>query len=883
MGDEWQKITAESIEKTLSILCSDKVAIRMMLRPNKGQERGKIKEGIFDDYTIAGKEVAKYDRKAEIYLTLNPVYSKKGYVINELRDAVTGGSITDADIISRRWMLIDVDSKHPKDVPATEAEWLDALKLANVVKLYLSQFEFSDPIIGSSGNGVHLLYSIDLPNDDESHDVIRRCVNALADKFTHYNATVDRSVHNASRIVRLYGTQNVKGEETDERKYRVSYLKDVPNYIKTVPTEALEKLGERASESIKKISSHNLNVAKSIKHGERNPAMTQIAGRLRRAGLLPEEILSVIQRQNNELCEDPLPDHEIRAIVRSATGWECGPYVEDLDIPKKEEEEVLADSTAHAVELLKSGQFISFCKRIVDRYHKFDDPLKVLMLYNLPRAGYVAPAINLFHLDFTGQPGAGKNSIIVKVAELLPEEHRIVMSSTSDKALYYRTKEEQIVTDDKGKPHVETIINEEVFAGKLLAITEITSGGVTALKAATEIDENTLMSHTTVIDGKHVELSLRGPRVVWTSSVEGLKDTQALDRCWHASLSENTDENRAQKVGLAAHNFSYNTSIYSDQDIPVARAGWKILLTMGNIDEKNLTDNDGIKRNCLEETDQFQKSLLEDLGMKGYETRNLLQFMALCKNIAVVKSFRRGHTSVVIEDVREAWWLLKEFQRETRSRLTIPELKVLDFIKNSNEMYIFPRQTDISKKTKIHSTQISRALSSNEENPGKLLELGYVTREYDKEERATVYEITSLGLMILDKQDDFFVWNGMIYYPKDPLDPVDSRPPRPVTDEDLLKEDSTGGDPYREGALHQYSIAMMRQITILKSPNITYNYNSLKTTIVNNIKTENSEWRIDRIISTFDLLVKNDAKIGAIIQSMVSDFPYLSVGFDEGI
>jgi DNA-binding MarR family transcriptional regulator len=882
MSKEAEELTAKDIEETLQLLCSDKVAIRIMLRPKEGQERGKVKEGVFDNYEDAAKALAQYDRKADIYFTINPVYSpKKGYTINVLQDAIAGGSITDKDIIARRWMLIDIDSKHPKDIPATETEWLEALKLANVVKAYLKAQEFPDPIVASSGNGVHLLYRVDLPNDPESHDILRRCLGALADKFKQYDASVDRSVHNASRIIRLYGTQNIKGIEEEGRPHRLSYIKQVPSDgPKVVPTDVLVKLGGEASEAVKKISTRNLTVAKTIKHGERNPAMTQIAGRLRRAGLTPEEIFEVLMRQNQELCESPLPEHEIRIIVRSATGWDQGPYEEDIKIGDALEEDI-HPTQVKAMELLKSGQFIAFCKRIVDRYHKFDDSLKVLMLYNLPRAGYTSPSINLFHLDFTGQPGTGKNSIIVKMAYLLPEENAIVLNSVSDKALYYKTREEIETTDDKGKIHRETSANPYAFEGKLLAITEVTSGGVTALKAATEIDEKAVMVHSTVADSKYIELTLKGRRVVWTSSVEGTQDRQALDRCWHASVSENTDVNRSAKILIASQNVSNVTSIYSDPDVEIARAGWKILLSLGDVDDQNLEDNGGKKRHCLKETEEFQEALLEALVIRGYETRNLLQFMALCKNIAIVKSFKRGHTSYTIEDVREAWFLLKEFQPETISKLTFPEIRLLEKLQEMNDQYIRPRQTDLAKSVKINPSQITRALSRKEESPGKLLELGYVVYEYDDDKRAIVHDITPLGRLMLDKHEDLFVWNGMVYVPKDPMNPVDAFPPRPVTENDRLMEMAETGKVYSEGALQQYAEAMMRQVVMLRSSRVIYRYNSLKEKIVSKIKEEHDDWPMERILSTYDHLVKHDETVSSAIQEMVSDFPFLGFGTDE--
>ncbi|MEM6469418.1 MAG: AAA family ATPase [Planctomycetota bacterium] len=75
-----------------------------------------------------------------------------------------------------------------------------------------------------SGNGVHLLYHCDLPNDEESTDLARRFVNAVADRFTDEFVDVDRSVFNAARIIRVAGTTARKGSDVEDRPHRQSFF-----------------------------------------------------------------------------------------------------------------------------------------------------------------------------------------------------------------------------------------------------------------------------------------------------------------------------------------------------------------------------------------------------------------------------------------------------------------------------------------------------------------------------------------------------------------------------------------------------------------------------------------------------------------------------------
>ena len=78
------------------------------------------------------------------------------------KDATTG----DADILRRRWLPIDIDPKRPSGVSSTDQEHRLALAKAGEIAAWLMSLGFPEPITGDSGNGAHLLYRIDLPNDE---------------------------------------------------------------------------------------------------------------------------------------------------------------------------------------------------------------------------------------------------------------------------------------------------------------------------------------------------------------------------------------------------------------------------------------------------------------------------------------------------------------------------------------------------------------------------------------------------------------------------------------------------------------------------------------------------------------------------------------------
>jgi hypothetical protein len=102
------------------------------------------------------------------------------------------------------------------------------------------------PVLADSGNGGHLLYRIDLSNDESSRDVLARCLAALALRFSDEAVSVDETVFNAARIWKLYGTRTCKGDPTPERPHRRAGLCEAPTRLEVVPRDLLENLAALA-------------------------------------------------------------------------------------------------------------------------------------------------------------------------------------------------------------------------------------------------------------------------------------------------------------------------------------------------------------------------------------------------------------------------------------------------------------------------------------------------------------------------------------------------------------------------------------------------------------------------------------------------------------
>jgi len=202
--------------------------------------------GWFDDPQKAAQAVTRWDTKANIYITLNPVnpalLARASNRLKEKADSLT----QDVDIVRRRWLLIDSDPVRPAGISATDDEKKLAEKRAQEIRAWLTARGWPPPVVADSGNGWHLLYHVHLPNDDETRDLIKHCLEALAYRFDDDRVAVDTSVYNAARVVKLYGTLAVKGDSTKERPHRRSYLVEVPDKLEPVPVAKLEELAALA-------------------------------------------------------------------------------------------------------------------------------------------------------------------------------------------------------------------------------------------------------------------------------------------------------------------------------------------------------------------------------------------------------------------------------------------------------------------------------------------------------------------------------------------------------------------------------------------------------------------------------------------------------------
>jgi hypothetical protein len=173
-----------------------------------------------------------------VYFTLNPVHPDLLSRRNNREDvSERGETVSDDNITGRRLLLIDLDPKRIAGVSSTDEEKALALALAEKIRDDLKSAGWPDPIFADSGNGYHLLYRIDLPTDDGG--IVERCLKALDAKDSTEAVSVDTSVFNSSRIVKLYGTIGRKGDNTEQRPWRRSKILTIPDGFNSNPVPPL--------------------------------------------------------------------------------------------------------------------------------------------------------------------------------------------------------------------------------------------------------------------------------------------------------------------------------------------------------------------------------------------------------------------------------------------------------------------------------------------------------------------------------------------------------------------------------------------------------------------------------------------------------------------
>lgn len=201
--------------------------------------------GYFDDTAIAASLIAKENGKHQaIYVTANPVEPALVARNHNKFEFGCHTTTTDAEILRRRWFLIDLDPVRPAGISSTGHELSLAIHKAEEMVEWLSSLGWPEPIRAHSGNGAHLMYRVDEPNDEPTRAEFENATKMLAAIYTDDKTSVDTTMWNASRVWKVYGTVAAKGSNTEDRPHRVAMFSKIPENLELVPRGLIENLAQ---------------------------------------------------------------------------------------------------------------------------------------------------------------------------------------------------------------------------------------------------------------------------------------------------------------------------------------------------------------------------------------------------------------------------------------------------------------------------------------------------------------------------------------------------------------------------------------------------------------------------------------------------------------
>ena len=244
----WKEyVDPDEVRKAIAILQEENGVFEVRVI---GTAKRDIISGYFRDAETLLKQFDNVDlRRKNVYVTLGEVKKECIARAQSERFLQSPQTSSDTDILRYRWLFVDLDPIRTVGISSTDTELKSAEKLAIKVDEYMRTIGFHEPVKAMSGNGVHLLYRIDIKNDHSGNALIEKCLKVLADLFSDGTVKIDTTNSNPSRICKLHGTLAQKGTSTAERPYRMSRIVSVPDIIQINGSETLEALAGELPDS----------------------------------------------------------------------------------------------------------------------------------------------------------------------------------------------------------------------------------------------------------------------------------------------------------------------------------------------------------------------------------------------------------------------------------------------------------------------------------------------------------------------------------------------------------------------------------------------------------------------------------------------------------
>jgi hypothetical protein len=541
-----------------------------------------VHSGYFDDFDVLAEKAANLDTLPEVagvYVTLNEVdpalLSRRANRV-KMNLGRKDPTTSDSDVVRRRWLPIDLDPVRPSGVSSTDDEHQAALVRAAEIAAYLGRKQgWPAPIMADSGNGAHLLYRIDLPNNEESRDLVKRCLETLDIMFSNSAVTVDTANFNAARIWKIYGTTSRKGDNTKDRPHRKSLVLAGDDQVNVVDTSSLRQLAEALPCAPPEIKGYKKAIDLRewlISHGLHITHEKPYQG----GTLFVLEECPFSGNHQDGAFAIQFPNGAIHAGCQHAScgggtqRWKelrdrCEPHQREkregrsipntapIPSPPQPPTAAALEARARAEEVLRSGDPLAFLLDVFHREHVGDRVVGECLVLSV--ASQSIENTQGLHVAISGNSGKGKTHACRAMLNLLPEKFKL-KGTVSDKALYYHPVQ----------PGTVLLFDDVTLSDDLQEI----------LKSATASFREPI-EHRTLTSDRQVRICTIPERCVWwLAKVELAGDDQVMNRMLCAWI----DDSAAQDAAVLAHLKEHEARVAmagEDPDVLICRAIWEVV------------------------------------------------------------------------------------------------------------------------------------------------------------------------------------------------------------------------------------------------------------------------------------------------------------------
>lgn len=237
-----QYVDADEVRKAIGVLQEPGGVFEVRVI---GTAKKDIMSGYFRDAETLLEEFNNIDlRRKNVYVTLGKIKEECFARAQSEHFLKSPQTSSDTEVISYRWFFVDIDPVRSAGISSSQEEIYAAEELVDKVQTYLENLGFSEPVLAESGNGYHLLYRIDIPNNSQNARLIEKGLKVLSSLFDTDAVKVDTTNFNPSRICKLHGTLAQKGTSTEKRPHRMSRILIVPEKVEVTPIETLKTLAD---------------------------------------------------------------------------------------------------------------------------------------------------------------------------------------------------------------------------------------------------------------------------------------------------------------------------------------------------------------------------------------------------------------------------------------------------------------------------------------------------------------------------------------------------------------------------------------------------------------------------------------------------------------